>query len=56
MDIKWNGYKPDGNACQEDKNSHNAAIKGRICKRLAEYLNFCIEEKTRLMYNQDCLE
>ena len=46
--IKIEGNKPDANAPQIEKNIHARAVKRKLIKRLQEYINLCIREKTKL--------
>ena len=54
--IDKNGRKPDVDADPIDKRYHREDILRILATKLRDYLNFCIKEKTRLMYNQDLLE
>ena len=37
-------------------NMHIHSVQWNLAKKLTEYLNFCIKEKSRLLYNQDLLQ
>ena len=49
--IEKNGFKPDDDANPIVKRYHRDDIMKTIASRLQDYLNFCIKEKSRLMYN-----
>ena len=51
LDIKIQGVKPDKEADNGSKKYHTDTVTWIIVQKLTEYLNFCIKEKTRLLYN-----
>ena len=51
--IYLNGYKPNQleNCSKQDIQNHENEIIEELADKLTLYLNFCIKEKTRLLYN-----
>ena len=45
------GFKPNEDDDQIVKDLHITNVKRILAHRLKTYLNYCIKEKTRLMYN-----
>ena len=54
--VKIRGEKPERDSERTDKQRHKKEVQEELAEKLSHYLNFCIKEKTKLMYNQDCLE
>ena len=54
--ISIRGYKPGKEDPKETLEQHIENVKWTVAHRLKEYINFCIKEKSRLLYNQDLLE
>ena len=54
--IKLYGHRPNKNATIDEIKKHEIRVRWNLASKLKVYLNFCIKEKTRLLYNQDLLE
>ena len=54
LSISYHGTLPEDN--EHSKMNHQNIIQKTIAEKLTEYLNYCIKEQPRLLYNQDLLE
>ena len=49
--IEVEGKKPRKDATEEELKEHNKDVKNKLGRKIRDYLNFCIKEKTSLLYN-----